>query len=132
MNAHLHSMPPTLQQGTANPCLCQRLLDIQGAGVMAVWRWSGCEEIPHVQGERSPSKMVGTGAVTLPCWSNFEEISHVQGQRRSPSKMAGGAKSHLESNPISTRDAQRAQTYLELTRTQRTSETETELCLGVS
>ena len=50
MNAQLHSMPPTLQQGTANPCLCQSLLDIQGAGVMAVQRWSSCEEIPLVQG----------------------------------------------------------------------------------
>ena len=30
--------------------------------------------------------------------------------RRSPSKMVGGAKSHLESNPIPTRDARRAQT----------------------
>ena len=31
-------------------------------------------------------------------------------QRRSPSKMVGGAKSRLESNPLPTRDAQRAQT----------------------
>ena len=48
-----------------------------------------------------------------------EEIPHVQGQRRSPSKMVGGVKSHLESNPIPTRDTQRAQTNLVHTRTQR-------------
>ena len=52
-------------------------------------------------------------------WSNCEEISHVQGQRRSPSRMVGGAKSHLESNPFPARDAQRAQTDLVGTRTQR-------------
>ena len=52
-------------------------------------------------------------------WRNFEEISHVQGQRRSHSKMVGGAKLHLESNPIPARDVQRAQTYLAHTRTQR-------------
>ena len=37
-------------------------------------------------------------------WSDFEEIPHVQGQRKSPSKMVGGVKSHLESNLIPTRD----------------------------
>ena len=42
--------------------------------------------------------------------SHQKKIPHVQGQRRSPSKMVGGAKSHLESNSIPTRDAQRAQT----------------------
>ena len=40
------------------------------------------------------------------CWSDFEEIAHfeempfVQGQSRSLSNMVGGAKSHLESNPL--------------------------------
>ena len=52
------------------------------------------------------------------CWTTIhrrmldptKNIPHIQGQRRSPSKMVGGAKSHLESNPILTRDVQRAQT----------------------
>ena len=44
------------------------------------------------------------------------KIPHVKGQRRSPNKKEGGAKSYLESNPITTRDAQ---TYLVDTRTQR-------------
>ena len=51
-------------------------------------------------------------------WSDCEEIPHVQGQRR-PSKMVGGVKLCLESNPILARDAQKAQTNLVCTRTQR-------------
>ena len=35
---------------------------------------------------------------------------HVEEQRRSPNKMVGGTKSHLESNPIPARDTWRAQT----------------------
>ena len=53
-------------------------------------------------------------------------------EKEKPRKMVGGAKSHLESNPLSARDAQRAQTYLVCTRTQDPTETETELCLSVS
>ena len=49
--------------------------------------------------------------------SNCEEIPHVEGQRN-PSKMVGGANSHLESNPIPARDAQRTQTNVVRTRTQ--------------
>ena len=75
---------------------------LHGAGVT--------EEIPHVQGQTRPSKTVGAGAAAEQCWSDFEEISDIQGQRRSPSKMAGGANLLFDSNPISARDAQRAQT----------------------
>ena len=42
--------------------------------------------------------------------SHQKKIPYVQEQRRSPSKMVGGAKLCLESNPIPTREAQRAQT----------------------
>ena len=42
--------------------------------------------------------------------SHQKNIPHIQGQRRSPSKMVGGAKLHLDSDPIPARDAQRAQT----------------------
>ena len=55
--------------------------------------------------------MVGTGVAV-------EEIPYVQEQKRSPSKMVGGANSRLESNPIPSRDAQRAQTNPVHTRTQ--------------
>ena len=82
-----------------------------GSGAVAVLCWSGCEEIPHVQGQRNPSKMVGAGAAV--------RIPHTQGHRRSPNKIVGGANSHLESNPISPREAPRAQTNLVHTRTQR-------------
>ena len=48
------------------------------------------------------------------CWQenvqSHQKIPHIQGQRRSPSKMVGGAKSCLESNPIPARAVQRAQT----------------------
>ena len=44
------------------------------------------------------------------------KIPHIQGQRRSPSKMGGGAKSHLDSNLLHTRDSQRAQISLVCTR----------------
>ena len=52
------------------------------------------------------------------CWIPPEEDTHIEGQRRNPSKMVGGTKSRLESNPIRTRDTQRAQTNLVHTRTQ--------------
>ena len=51
--------------------------------------------------------------------SHQKKIPHTQGQRRSPSKTAGGVKLHLESNPIPTRGARRAQTNLVCTRIQR-------------
>ena len=63
--------------------------------------------------------MVGAVMVVVRHWSTFEEIPHIQGQRRSPSKMVGGVNSHLESNPIPARDAQRAQANLVCTKTQR-------------
>ena len=81
--------------------------------------WSDFEEIPHIQAQRSPSKMVGAGAAASRCWSDFEEILHIQVQRRIPRKMVGGAKSHLESNAIPSRDTQGAQANLVCTRTQR-------------
>ena len=87
--------------------------------MVAVWCRSGFGEIPHVQGQRSPSKMVGAGAAVAWHSSNCEEIPHIQEQRRSPKKMGGGAKSRSESNPIPTRNTQRAQTNLVRTRTQR-------------
>ena len=51
--------------------------------------------------------------------SHQKKTTHIQGQRRSPSNTVGRAKSPLESNPIHTRDAQRAQKNLVRTRTHR-------------
>ena len=51
--------------------------------------------------------------ITTHCWTTVErmldptkKIPLIQGQRRSPSKTVGGAKSHLESNPITTRHSE--------------------------
>ena len=44
--------------------------------------------------------------------SHQKKDTHIQGQRRSPSKTAVGRKSHLESNPIPTRHAQRTKENL--------------------
>ena len=42
LQALLHSVPPTLQQATIDPCLCQRLLDIHrqvSCGVIVPFSW---------------------------------------------------------------------------------------------
>ena len=44
------------------------------------------------------------------CWIPPKKMPRIQEQRRSPRKMVGGEKSCLQSNPIPTRDTQRAQT----------------------
>ena len=62
---------------------------------------------------------MGYGAAAVWRWSNCEDIPHIQRQRRSPSKTVGGVKSHLESNTISARETQRTQTNLVYTRNQR-------------
>ena len=65
--------------------------------------------------------------ITTCCWTMVDrimldttqkKIPHIQGQRNRPSKMVGGVNSHLESNPVPARGAQRAQTNLVHTRTQ--------------
>ena len=56
----------------------------------------------------------------------------VQGQRRLLSKMVGGVKSRLESNPISARDAQRLKQTLCAPQHRDPTETEPELGLSVS
>ena len=48
--------------------------------------------------------------LTIECWiTPKKKIAYVQGQRESPNKLVRGVKSHLESNPIPTRDAWRTQ-----------------------
>ena len=47
--------------------------------------------------------------LTGECWSPLIKDTDFQGQRRSPSKMVGVMKSHLESDCIPTRGGQRAQ-----------------------
>ena len=65
--------------------------------------------------------------------SHQKQIPHVQGQRRSHSKTVGGAKSHLKSNPIPTRDPRRAHTkpFVLFAAPGGPSETEPDLPLSV-
>ena len=70
-------------------------------------------------GNLPPSWHLSTAMHSAGAVSGQEEIPHIQGQeQRNPSKMVRGVNSHLESNPIPARDAQRAQTNLICTRTQ--------------
>ena len=45
MHALLHSVPPTLQQASIDPCLCQRLLDIHGQ-IWVSFLWGHCSFLP--------------------------------------------------------------------------------------
>ena len=61
--------------------------------------------------------------------SHRKKMPHIQGQRRNPSKTVGGAKSHLESNPIPARDAQKAQTKPCAHQDPETPQTLSQICL---
>ena len=51
---------------------------------MAAVCWSSCEEIPHVQGERNPNKMVGT------------EIGHQRADRVKPQAQSTNQSDHTD------------------------------------
>ena len=57
-----------------------------GPGMVAAWWLSSCEEIPHIQGQRSPSKTVGTGAAAVQHWGDFEKILNVKGKGEGPAR----------------------------------------------
>ena len=63
--------------------------------------------------------------------SHQKKIPHIRGQRRSPSKTVGGAKSHLESNPISARDTQKAPTKTYAHQDPETPQRLSQTCLWV-
>ena len=48
--------------------------------------WSSCEEIPHVQGERNPSKTVGT------------ERGHQRADRQKPQSQTTGQSDHMSNS----------------------------------
>ena len=73
----------------------------------------------------SPSKTVGAAAAVKRCPTS-------KGGGEGVARQKQGVKLCLESNPIPTRDAQRAQTNPVCTRTQGPTETEPELCASVS
>ena len=76
--------------------------------------------------------MVGAEVVAECHCIDLEEIYHVQGQRRSPSKMVGGAKSHLESTPFPPEMLRGLKHTLCAPGPRNPTENETELCLSVS
>ena len=92
--------------------------------MVAAWFWSG-------KWPRGDTPHPRSGVVPVLRWTSCMDILHVQGQRMSSSKMVGGANSPLESNPIPTRDAKRAQTNC-TPGPRDPTETETELCLSIS
>lgn len=64
-------------------------------------------------------------------WILPKKIMNIQGERRSPSKMVGGSKFHLDSNPIPARDAGRAQTKPCVHKVLEPTETEPDLYLSL-
>ena len=94
MQALLHSVPPTLKQATANPHLCQRLLDAHGQ-VRVSLLWGPC------------SFLLGPGAhkvLFVPSKSLFPQycVSSVVGLRRPPPRglMPYPGLLHLEPLPL--------------------------------
>ena len=72
----------------------------------------------------STPQLLFTGCEALEWWLygagvTLRRYSMSKGKWKSLSKMVGGTKSHLESNPKPARDAQRAQTNLVCTRTKK-------------
>ena len=94
----------------------------QGSGV------EGCALIFSV---RTPKlQLTAEQPLTGECWiPHTKKIPQVQGQTRSPSKMVGGAKSCLESNPIPARDVQMAQTKLCAHQDPETLQRQSQTCL---
>ena len=124
-HALMHSVPPTLQQATANPRLHWRLLVIRGksgsvsCGATDPFSWVlVCTQVVLYALPESVFPVLGAGVVAAQRGSDCEVIPHVHGQR-SPNKTVGGMKLSLESNSIPARDAQRTQTNLVHTRTQK-------------
>ena len=58
------------------------------AGAVAVLCWSSCEEIPHVQGKRNPSKMVGA------------ERGHQRADRLKPQSQTTSQYDHTDHSPV--------------------------------
>ena len=84
-----------------------------------VEKMSGCPSTLPSYATTLERQVAAGQPLTGECWIPPKKMPHLQGQRRSPSKTVGGAKSNSESNPLPTRDAQRAQTNLVCNRTQR-------------
>ena len=89
------------------------------------------KDVPSSSPARTPKlQLAAEQPLTGKCWIPPKKIPYPEGQRRSPSNTVGGSKLHLESNPIPTRDAWRAQTK-PCTQQETPAETEPDLSLSV-
>ena len=88
--------------------------------IIRIYHWQPCSQDGSVEGcvlispVRIPNLQLtneqpSTGEYWIPP-KEKKKNPHVQGQRRNPNKTVRGVKSHLDSNFILARDAQRAQT----------------------
>ena len=121
----------TLQQATADPCLCWRLLDIHRAvscGVMLLSSGSWCVQGVFVfvfvfmqdSGVEGPALMFSARTPKLQltakqplrgkCWIPLQKITQCPRANEKPQQDCKRGEIHLESNPILPRDTQRAQT----------------------
>ena len=82
-------------------------------------RWPSRSSCAHLLWELQNYNSLLSSCWLKKCWIPPKHNTHIQRQRRSPRKMVGGVKLCLESNSLPTRDAQRIQTNLMCTRTQR-------------
>ena len=83
--------------------------------------------------ERTPKfQLTAEPPLTAEWWIPPKKIPNIQGQRRSPDKMIGGVKSHLESNPTATRDSRRAQIKPCVHQDPETPQRPSQPCLWVS
>ena len=55
---------------------------VLGTGMVAAWCWSDCEEIPLVQGQRSPSKTVVAGVVAVQHCRFWGAIPHPRAKEK--------------------------------------------------
>ena len=88
-----------------------------------MWRWSSYEEIHHNQGQRKPSKMVGTGAAV-------RRYPIPKGKGEAPARWGGGVHVYNQT-PILLRTLRGLKQTLCAPGTRDPTETETELCLSI-
>ena len=98
----------------------------------AVQRWSDSGEIAHVQGQRSPSKMVGAEAVAMWHWSNFEEITRPRAKEKPQQDGRRGKVAYRNQTPYPPEMLRVPKQTLYIPGPSDPTEDETELHLSVS
>ena len=99
----------------AHICYCLKTLLWSGSCIVLEWLWG---DTPRLRTEKpQQDDRCWNGGCTVLEWL-WGDIQHPRTKEKT-SKMVGGARLHLASNSIPARDAQRAQTNLVCTGTQR-------------